>query len=346
MLRAFVAQSILHALVAGLVVEALLRAWRVEDAAWRLRFRLARRLPLPILVLPGSSCSSPWRASPVLRRHLARSSPPSAGTCWASGGLGAWGSHPAALAAGAGFRRSSCATRCRRSSTCSAAPPRRGPDLAVPDRLSEMVDAHARALGIEPPAVRAPPRSPPDPALRGRPAAGAGPLGRHARAARSGRSLDAAVAHEMAHAAHRDPAWGYALIAARALTFFNPATQWTARAVVDDLERRADQVAAAAHGEAGGARPLHRAPVARGAAVWRGHRRPVRAALLAEPRGRRAPEVRSARDAAGTRGPRSRAGAAGGDGRRPRRATVLCRMRLTVHGLRLTVQHAGRVTRP
>jgi Zn-dependent protease with chaperone function len=56
-------------------------------------------------------------------------------------------------------------------------------------------------------------------------------------------ALDAALAHEPVHAARHDPLWGYVLIAARALTFFNPATQWLARAAVDDIERRTDQAA-------------------------------------------------------------------------------------------------------
>jgi Zn-dependent protease with chaperone function len=60
--------------------------------------------------------------------------------------------------------------------------------------------------------------------------------------------LDAAITHELAHAKHRDPAWGYFLIAVRAALFFNPAAQWIARAMVDDIERRADQTANAASG--------------------------------------------------------------------------------------------------
>jgi hypothetical protein len=64
--------------------------------------------------------------------------------------------------------------------------------------------------------------------------------------------LDSAIAHELAHAKHRDPAWGYLLIAARALLFFNPAAQWIARALVDDIERRADQAAVRVFGHAEG----------------------------------------------------------------------------------------------
>src|SRR5512147_2236047 len=60
MLRAFVAQSMLHALVAGLLVEVLLAAWRVDDGTWRLRLRLLA-LAEPILVLPLFFLV-PWRS--------------------------------------------------------------------------------------------------------------------------------------------------------------------------------------------------------------------------------------------------------------------------------------------
>ena len=134
MLRAFVAQSILHALVAGLVVEALLRAWRVDDAAWRLRFRLLA-LALPLLVLPALFFVAPLRATPSFVGAPRRSSPASAGTSCRVGGIGP-GDLVLPVAAGSG-PRSSFATRCPRSSTCcgAARPPRRRPrQPAVPDR--------------------------------------------------------------------------------------------------------------------------------------------------------------------------------------------------------------------
>jgi Zn-dependent protease with chaperone function len=56
--------------------------------------------------------------------------------------------------------------------------------------------------------------------------------------------LDAAIAHEMAHAKHRDPVLGWGLMLARGLCFFNPAVQLVARAAVMEIERRADQSAA------------------------------------------------------------------------------------------------------
>jgi Zn-dependent protease with chaperone function len=56
--------------------------------------------------------------------------------------------------------------------------------------------------------------------------------------------LEAAVAHEMAHAKHRDPALGWGLMLVRGLCFFNPAVQLVARAAVAEIEARADHSAA------------------------------------------------------------------------------------------------------
>jgi Zn-dependent protease with chaperone function len=55
--------------------------------------------------------------------------------------------------------------------------------------------------------------------------------------------LEAAVAHEVAHAAHRDPLLGWGLMLVRGLGFFNPAVQLLARAAVHETEQRADRAA-------------------------------------------------------------------------------------------------------
>jgi Zn-dependent protease with chaperone function len=59
----------------------------------------------------------------------------------------------------------------------------------------------------------------------------------------------AALAHELAHAAYRDPVLGWVLAAVRAVMFFNPAVQIEARAVVGELERRADERSATLVGD-------------------------------------------------------------------------------------------------
>ena len=272
MLRAFAAQSILHALIAGVVVEALLRAWRVEDAVWRLRFRLVP-LGFPILVLP-LFLLAPWRGSPAFTANWSLL----ASDRWnllRVGGTGL-GDLALLLAAGLGaalFLRDAWPPLI---DAFRASPAPSAPWLPVPDRLRATADAHARALGVPPPEVRV---------LRGQlPVLLCEEVRRPALVASTGTleqldpdALDAAVAHELAHAAHRDPAWGYALIAARALTFFNPATQWAARRVVDELERRADQVAARLTGKPEALARSIRDPCARLAAGRGRHRRPLRA---------------------------------------------------------------------
>jgi Zn-dependent protease with chaperone function len=52
--------------------------------------------------------------------------------------------------------------------------------------------------------------------------------------------LAAALAHERAHLASRDPALSWALMAVRALLFFNPVVHVVARTITRDAERRAD----------------------------------------------------------------------------------------------------------
>jgi len=59
----------------------------------------------------------------------------------------------------------------------------------------------------------------------------------------------AALAHEVAHAASRDPLLGWALLAARAVQPWNPGVQLLARAALSEIERRADDRAVAVTGE-------------------------------------------------------------------------------------------------
>ena len=72
----------------------------------------------------------------------------------------------------------------------------------------------------------------------------------------------AALAHELVHVRHRDPLIGWGLLLVRVLCWFSPALQLQARALVTDLERRADDEAATASGD----------PVALASAVLRLHR--------------------------------------------------------------------------
>jgi hypothetical protein len=63
-------------------------------------------------------------------------------------------------------------------------------------------------------------------------------------------ALEAAIAHELAHLARRDPLTGWWLMAARTLQAFNPVVQIVARQAIQDLERRAD-IAVTAQGRSG-----------------------------------------------------------------------------------------------
>ena len=56
--------------------------------------------------------------------------------------------------------------------------------------------------------------------------------------------LRAALAHELAHAAYRDPLMGWLLMAVRTVACFSPAAQIVARQVVQELEYRADAAVA------------------------------------------------------------------------------------------------------
>jgi Zn-dependent protease with chaperone function len=75
--------------------------------------------------------------------------------------------------------------------------------------------------------------------------------------------LRAALSHELAHLSAHDPAVSWAVMAARALMWFNPAFQVLSRAVARDAEWLADERAAAACGDrlalASGLIKLHRA---------------------------------------------------------------------------------------
>jgi len=58
----------------------------------------------------------------------------------------------------------------------------------------------------------------------------------------------AALAHELVHVRRRDPLIGWGLLLVRSLCWFSPALQVQARALASDLERRADDEAAATSG--------------------------------------------------------------------------------------------------
>lgn len=248
MILAFLAQSILHGLLAAVFVETLLGRWRIEDAVWRLRFRLVA-LALPVAASPLLVLALPFREGASFAVGWALF----AGERWNQIRVCGTGLGDLVLLCSAGLG-SALFLR-------DALPPLldglRG-SRALPDEvrwhgsvaaLRPVVEAQARALGIAVPGIRVVQASTPILLCEGfrRSVVVVSPVTLDRL---RGAELDAAVAHELAHAAHHDPAWGYALIVVRAVFFFNPAVQWAARALVDDIEQRADQVAARATGNA------------------------------------------------------------------------------------------------
>jgi Zn-dependent protease with chaperone function len=249
MILALLAQSILHGLLAAVFIETLLVRWRIEDAVWRLRFRLMA-LALPVVWSPLLLLAAPFRESAPFAARWALF----AGERWNQLRVGGAGLGDLVLLCSAGLG-SALFLR-------DALPPLldflRG-SRALPDAvrwhgavaaLRPVVEVQARALGIPAPGIRVVQAASPILLCEGasRPVLVVSPVTLDRL---GGEELDAAVAHELAHAAHHDPAWGYALIVVRGLFFFNPAVQWAGRALVDDIEQRADQVAARATGNAG-----------------------------------------------------------------------------------------------
>lgn len=242
--------------MAALVVEALLRAWRIDDAAWRLRLR-ALALAAPLAWLPLLFVAAPFRSTAAFAANRALF----AGERWnlvLVGGEGL-GDLCLLLAAGLGsalFLRDALPP-IRDLLRGGAAAPFSVPWQPAASVLERLVARHAAALGTTTPGIRMIRARGPVLLCEGarRPSLVVSPATVTQLAPAE---LDAAIAHEVAHARFRDPAWGYLLFGVRALLFFNPAAQWLARTMVDDIERRADQAAVRATGEA---EPLARAIV-------------------------------------------------------------------------------------
>lgn len=101
--------------------------------------------------------------------------------------------------------------------------------------------------------------------------------------------LSAALAHELAHVAHKDVLLGWGLMGLRLLNAFNPALHLVCRAVASEGERRADELAARVTGKplalASGLLKLFeasRAQLAEPPGLWGGLRSRARAAAIEE----------------------------------------------------------------
>jgi len=238
-LREYLAQNILHALVAAGVIETLLRVWRLTDPADRLAFRLLA-LTLPLAVAPAFWIVAPFRTGPAFRDTLALFS----SSHWEVVRIGRVGAGDlllwAAMAAGLMLFVRDIAPLMRGRQSHDD----RGVEPAGDDPLSEMVRDLARRVGL---AAR----------LRVRLLEDAAPVlyatgitsptlvvSRGTLARLDELELRATLTHELAHMSLGDVLFGWIVMAARTLMFFNPIAQVVARGVVLELERRADDTAA------------------------------------------------------------------------------------------------------
>jgi Zn-dependent protease with chaperone function len=252
------AQAIFHTLVASLYVEALVRSWRVREPRQRMALRLVA-LGYPLALFPALLLLFPVRADEAFHDGPALL----VTARWAE--VRVLGVDPFAWGLAA-FVAAGAALFAMDLLPLLAARRRPRPEPAVPDAESAAalaaVPPLAAALGVRPPPVVFLDRDQPILFCTG--------VRRHAIVVSRGavRLLDreelrAALAHELAHLSRHDPGASWAVMAARALMFFNPAFQVLSRALARDAEWLADERAAEACGDrlalASGLIKLHRA---------------------------------------------------------------------------------------
>jgi hypothetical protein len=231
-------QAILHATVAALVIEALLRLWRVDDPGERLAMR-ALAIAAPILLTTLYLAAAPWRSAPWFADRWALF----AGASWNHVRLGGVG-----LATAAGLALSVAGTALYLRDALAflsdrLVPP--GPGGVLPDSDPASLRVR-RALASLPSAMANRPSTLTVIDLDA-PVLLCSGIGTTAIVVSTGAlvrldddALGAALAHEAAHLAARDPLVGWWLMAARTLQFFNPVVQIVARQAIQDVERRAD----------------------------------------------------------------------------------------------------------
>ncbi|HEY7726158.1 MAG TPA: M48 family metalloprotease [Anaeromyxobacteraceae bacterium] len=229
-----VAQSAAHALVAALVVEALVRAWGVARPAERQALRLVA-LAQPLVVTPLLLAAWPGRAEEAFLDGWALL----VGRRWDEVRILRWSAFDAfaagALAAGALLfamdlvpllrgrrRRSAAAVPAAGDLAAEAADLCRRAGRPVAVRVLDLPGPAVWCAGVRRPAVL---------------------ISRGALELLDPAERRAALAHEIAHVARRDPLTSWGLFAARAALFFNPVAQVLGRAAAREAERRADDLA-------------------------------------------------------------------------------------------------------
>ncbi|MCX6551627.1 MAG: M56 family metallopeptidase [Acidobacteria bacterium] len=233
---AYAGQAILHATIAALVVEALMRAWRVQDPGERLALRWV--VLLSPLATAGFVVLAPGRATDAFSLQWALF----AGMHWNElpvGGVGVAAAATALLAllGGVLYLRDALPFLTDRVG-------RQTPEAVLPDAAPAVARVRARLARVDAAARPSPSvivldRPTPVFLCAGvdRPAiiVSTGALDRLSDA-----ELDAATVHELAHLERRDPVMGWCLMAVRTFQCFNPAIQILGRQAVQELERRAD----------------------------------------------------------------------------------------------------------
>jgi len=236
-------ESILHALVAALVVSALTRTWRVDDSALRVRLGIVA-MAGPAIIGPALHVVAPARATEGFRQAAALFD----STRWndvrvLGAGLA---DVVVGLAAVAGalllvrdmlpWIQDRLAARPAGSEEVLAGRARAALERAaglmrIPTPPLAVLDEDAMVLqcaGVRRPSIL---------------------ISRGACAALDDAELETALAHELAHLERRDPALGWALMAARLVLWFNPVVHVVSRALTQELERRADERSATATGD-------------------------------------------------------------------------------------------------
>ncbi len=262
------AQAIFHTIVASLFVEALVRSWRVREPRQRIALRLVA-VGYPLVLFPALVLLFPVRSDEGFRDAWAILDAARWDDVRLLGvGLFRWWL-AALVSAGAALFLLDLVPLVRALRRPRPVPA--APDAASAAAIGSTLPELAAALGVRPPPVVFLDRDHPVLFCTGvrRPAI---VISRGAVRLLDTEELRAALAHELAHLARRDPAASWGVMAARAAMFFNPAFQVLSRAIARDVEWLADERASEVSGDrlalASGLIKLHRA-TARGPAVRR-----------------------------------------------------------------------------
>ena len=237
------AESLVHTTLSAVALMLLFRLWRLDEPSQRVRFQLAA-LGVGALSGPALLLLAPARAGEAFREESALFA------CSRFAGLPLLGSDARSLAVlalvGLGVL-----LYLRDLVAMLHEPWRKGTPRersAPPGLAAELAPIAARLRLARPPRIRV--VESPEPALfcsgllRPAVVVSEGLLERLTPAEHR-----AALSHELAHLAARDPLLGWLLMLLRTLFFFNPAVQLLARAIAFDLERRADDRARLVTGE-------------------------------------------------------------------------------------------------